>query len=50
MVTATLLWAVGVSIGKALGLRGKEYVRKHFLTPRYLRDYLTIFTELLEGT
>jgi hypothetical protein len=22
-------------------------VRKHFLTPRYLRDYLRIFTELL---
>ena len=32
--------------GKALGLRGKEYVRSHFLTPRYLRDYLRIFTEL----
>ncbi|MEN3282174.1 MAG: hypothetical protein V7607_3314, partial [Solirubrobacteraceae bacterium] len=27
--------------------RGKEHVRKHFLTPRYLRDYLRIFTELL---
>ena len=24
--------------------RGKEHVRKHFLTPRYLRDYLRIFT------
>ena len=36
------------TLGKALGLRGKEYVRKHFLTPRYLRDYLRIFTELLE--
>jgi trehalose synthase len=35
-------------LGKALGRRGKEYVRKHFLTPRYLRDYLKIFTELLE--
>ena len=23
--------------------RGKEHVRKHFLTPRYLRDYLRIF-------
>ena len=34
--------------GKALGRRGKEHVRKHFLTPRYLRDYLRIFTELLE--
>jgi len=29
------------------GRRGKEHVRKHFLTPRYLRDYLRIFTELL---
>ena len=37
------------ALGKALGRRGKEHVRKHFLTPRYLRDYLRIFTELLEG-
>jgi trehalose synthase len=36
-------------LGKSLGLRGKEYVRAHFLTPRYLRDYLRIFGELLEG-
>jgi len=36
------------ALGKALGRRGKEHVRKHFLTPRYLRDYLRIFTELLE--
>jgi trehalose synthase len=36
------------ALGKALGRRGKEYVRTHFLTPRYLRDYLRIFTELLE--
>ena len=35
-------------LGKALGRRGKEHVRKHFLTPRYLRDYLRIFGELLE--
>jgi trehalose synthase len=34
------------ALGKALGRRGKEHVRKHFLTPRYLRDYLRIFTEL----
>ncbi len=34
-------------LGKALGLRGKEHVRTHFLTPRYLRDYLKIFGELL---
>jgi trehalose synthase len=36
------------ALGKALGRRGKEHVRKHFLTPRYLRDYLKIFSELLE--
>ena len=36
------------ALGKALGRRGKEHVRKHFLTPRYLRDYLRIFGELLE--
>ncbi|MCW2966890.1 MAG: glycosyl transferase group 1 [Solirubrobacteraceae bacterium] len=35
------------ALGKALGRRGKENVRKHFLTPRYLRDYLRIFGELL---
>lgn len=34
------------ALGKALGRRGKEHVRKHFLTPRYLRDYLRIFTDL----
>jgi trehalose synthase len=37
------------ALGKALGRRGKEHVRKHFLTPRYLRDYLRIFGELLEA-
>jgi trehalose synthase len=36
------------ALGKALGRRGKEFVREHFLTPRYLRDYLRIFTELQE--
>jgi trehalose synthase len=36
------------ALGKALGRRGKEHVRRHFLTPRYLRDYLQIFGELLE--
>ncbi|MBA3326835.1 MAG: glycosyltransferase [Solirubrobacterales bacterium] len=34
------------ALGKALGRRGKEHVRKNFLTPRYLRDYLKIFSEL----
>jgi trehalose synthase len=34
------------ALGKFLGRRGKEHVRTHFLTPRYLRDYLRIFAEL----
>jgi trehalose synthase len=34
-------------LGRALGLRGKEHVREHFLMPRYLRDYLKIFHEVL---
>jgi trehalose synthase len=36
------------ALGKALGRRGKEHVRKHFLMPRYLRDYLRIFHQMLE--
>jgi trehalose synthase len=36
-------------LGKRLGRAGKAHVRQHFLTPRYLRDYLKIFTELLDG-
>jgi trehalose synthase len=32
------------ALGKALGRRGKEHVRGHFLMPRYLRDYLKIMT------
>ena len=36
-------------LGRALGKRGKEHVRTHFLTPRYLRDYLKIFNELREA-
>ncbi len=36
-------------LGKSLGRRGKEHVREHFLTPRYLRDYLRIFNELRES-
>jgi trehalose synthase len=37
------------ALGKALGRRGKEHVRTHFLMPRYLRDYLRIFNELKES-
>jgi trehalose synthase len=35
------------ALGKTLGRRGKEHVRAHFLTPRYLRDYLRIFHQVL---
>ena len=35
------------NLGRSLGLRGKEHVRANFLTPRYLRDYLKIFHEVL---
>jgi trehalose synthase len=35
------------ALGRSLGLRGKEHVREHFLTPRYLRDYLKIFHQVL---
>jgi trehalose synthase len=28
-------------------LRGKEYVRRHFLTPRLLRDWLVLFNRLV---
>ena len=33
-------------LGKQLGRAGKEHVRKHFLTPRLLRDWLQIFKDL----
>ena len=33
-------------LGKRLGRAGKEYTRTHFLTPRLLRDWLQIFTDL----
>jgi trehalose synthase len=33
-------------LGKRLGRAGKEHVRKHFLTPRLLRDWLGIFQGL----
>jgi trehalose synthase len=32
---------------RARALRGKEYVRRHFLTPRLLRDWLVLFNRLL---
>jgi trehalose synthase len=57
-VTGFLVWSVeqcaeralevlrDPELGKALGRRGKEHVRTHFLMPRYLRDYLRIFNDL----
>jgi trehalose synthase len=36
-------------VGRALGRGGKEHVRRHFLMPRYLRDYLRIFNELRDA-
>lgn len=30
---------------RAMALRGKEHVRRHFLTPRLLRDWLVLFNE-----
>jgi len=35
------------ALGRNLGRQGKEHVRANFLTPRYLRDYLRIFHEVL---
>jgi trehalose synthase len=32
-------------LGKRLGRAGKEHVRKHFLTPRLLRDWLRLFQD-----
>jgi trehalose synthase len=36
-------------LGRRLGRAGKEHVRMHFLTPRYLRDYLRIFNGITQG-
>jgi trehalose synthase len=33
-------------LGKRLGLAGKEMVRRRFLMPRLLRDWLALFAEL----
>lgn len=33
-------------LGKRLGRAGKEHARKHFLSPRLLRDWLALFAEL----
>jgi trehalose synthase len=31
---------------RAMALRGKEYVRRHFLSPPLLRDWLALFNRL----
>ncbi len=33
-------------LGRALGKAGKEHARRHFLTPRLLRDWLSLFHDL----
>jgi trehalose synthase len=33
-------------LAKQMGRAGKEHAREHFLTPRLLRDWLDLFTEL----
>jgi trehalose synthase len=33
-------------LAKRLGAAGKEHAREHFLTPRLLRDWLDLFTEI----
>jgi trehalose synthase len=33
-------------LGKQLGRAGKEHARREFLSPRLLRDWLELFTEL----
>jgi trehalose synthase len=37
----------GPQDARAMALRGKEYVRRHFLTPRLLRDWLVLFNRLI---
>jgi trehalose synthase len=34
-------------VARERGLSGKEHVRRNFLTPRLLRDWLTLFTTML---
>ena len=33
-------------LAKRIGRAGKEHAREHFMTPRLLRDWLSLFTEL----
>jgi len=36
-------------VGRDLGRRGKDHARRHFLPPRYLRDYLRIFSTMVDA-
>ncbi len=35
-------------LAKQLGRAGKEHARRHFLSPRYLRDYLRVFSTMAD--
>ena len=35
-------------LGRRLGRAGKEHARREFLTPRYLRDYLRVFSAMMD--
>jgi len=36
-------------LARQLGRAGKEHTRRHFLSPRYLRDYLRVFSAMTDG-
>jgi hypothetical protein len=36
-------------MGRDLGRRAKEHARRHFLSPRYLRDYLRTFSTMVDA-
>ncbi len=37
-------------LGRELGRRGKAHARTNFLSPRYLRDYLRVFSMIADGS
>lgn len=38
------------ALREELGRSGRSHVGEHFLSPRHIKDYLRLFTDLLEGT
>jgi len=46
LVRGLVILLVLVRLGRSLARAGKEHVRKNFLTPRLLRDWLQIFKDL----